>query len=189
MVAGGEKDSFAILASEGEIGGFLSGEDSAEEFAFSREDEKTTGAGGPDVAFAVGFEAIGGALLREGCGIEKNGAFANATIRVDGVGVDLEFAFEGVGDVEGFFVMGESDAVGPLDGFVEEGDGPIGCDAEDTAEIEFTKRVVFAFWETVDGIGKVDGTGGVDANVIGTVEAFAFEAVGDGHFAATFGED
>lgn len=185
---GGHVEGGAVVA-PGAVGGAVTGEDAAEEFAVGRNDEDAAGSGGPDVSLLVEFEPVGGAWAFEVFAVEEGGSFVEGAVGLDVVLFDDGGGAVGLGDVGGFFIVGEGDPVGAVEGGIDDRDFAIGSDAVDAEDVDFAGRVILALGKSVGWVGEVDAAVGVDGEVVGAVEALAVEVVGEGAFAAAFGED
>ena len=156
-------------------------------FAGGGDDEDAAGAGGPEVALGVDFEAIavaGAGGGHEGFGVEEDAAVLHAAVALEVVGHDARGVFVRHGEVEGFFVGAKGDAVGPADVVDNEADLAVGVAAIDAVVGGVGYE---AFFHAVGGIREEEGAAFGEDEVVGAVEAFAFESVGeDGEGAVGF---
>ena len=141
--------------------------------AVGGEDLRAVTGAGPDVAFAVAADAVGAALVDFG---EDVAACQGSAVGGDVEDADVAWG-AGVGDVELGFVFREAEAVWFVEVF---GDGlellRLGVVAVDVvAGLDFLTLA-----EAIVGIGKPEGAVGLDDDVVGGVEVFAFELFDDG---------
>lgn len=176
---GGDVESIASRAAPSTVGGGDTGEDGAEVFASGGNDENAAGAGGPDVALRVNFKAVavaGASGGHERFGVKEHTAVLYTAIALEVVGHDSRCFFVRHGEVEDFFVGAEGDAVWPANIFNDEADGAVGIPTIDAVIGGVWGDILFqAIW----GICKEEGTALGEHEVVGAVEAFAFESIGE----------
>jgi hypothetical protein len=173
---GGDVEGAEVGVAEGEVAGGFGGVDFAEEFAVGGVDGDVV-AGDPDVAFVVGADAVGRAVDVGDEGAHIGGGAVAVDVE------DAEEAVVGVGDVEEAAVGGEGDAVGAAWGFGDEGEGAFGREMVDAVVVELA-----AFGLGAEGrVCEIDVAVFADGDVVGGVEAFAFELVGDDFEGAVLG--
>ena len=164
----GDVESHAVFVAKGHVGRLVAHVDSVERFGLRRDDVDVI-SGNVEVAFFVNVEAVGRAVDV----VQEDTFVGGQPFAVEVVSVD--FALVGIGHVEDAAVGRKGEAIGAAFRLGDDGELAFGVEVVDAVEVELAGiGLVAEGW-----VCEVELAVFADDEVVGGVEAFTFETVGE----------